>query len=60
LVGQLIKIYLVSVRKRAEQAKIFSSILNHDILIKVKEMLEDSQAEFKYRVGPNKSSERRN
>jgi hypothetical protein len=58
LVGQLIKIYLVSVRKRAEQAKIFSSILNHDILIKVKEMLEDSQAEFKRVTALGKSADK--
>jgi hypothetical protein len=50
--------YLVAVRKRAEQAKNFSHILNQDIMMKLKEMLDVTYAEFKRLTNLGKSADK--
>ena len=58
MVGQLIRVYLLSVRKRAEQAKIFSSILSHDVLTKLKDALEGTHNELKRLSGLGRAADK--
>lgn len=58
LTGQLIRVYLLSIRKRAEQAKILSSILTHDILTKLKDAIDGTHAEFKRLTNLGRSADK--
>ena len=52
------RVYLLSIRKRAEQAKILSSILSHDILSKLKDAMDGTHNEFKKLTGLGRAGDK--
>lgn len=47
MVGQLIKIYMLSLRKKAEQTRIFSIALTQEVMHKVRDMIDTTNVSFK-------------